>query len=367
MHAYLGWRLTATPGLTGQYTRLLTLLLLLLTWSALPLTFAANSMGLSVLGTHFVTFAMTWLGCLFLLCAGLFLVDLITLGGLVLRPWTGALRLSGLLFGLGLCATAFIQGTRSPAVNEHEVILPGLPPAQDGLKLALLSDLHLGTSLTEAWLQELVLLVSDLKPDLIVVAGDLVDRDSSVVVPMVPTLAKLRAPLGVWAVQGNHDVYGGAEASLKIMRDAGFHVLRDHSELVTPGLRMAGVDDLGLRARGGDPEAAVARALAGVTQGTEACIFVSHTPDRYEEAARLGAGLMLSGHTHGGQLWPFNYLVKTRFKYIEGCQKVGDMSLVISRGAGTWGPRMRLWRRSEVVLITLRAPKPPTRTDLVVR
>jgi predicted MPP superfamily phosphohydrolase len=173
---------------------------------------------------------------------------------------------------------------------------------------------------------------------------------------MIPELRELHAPLGVWAVLGNHDSFESAAESSLILRDAGFRVLHDESELVVSGLRVAGVDDLGLRARFGAVDLAIGSALKSVQIGREGCVFLSHTPVGMVAAAEAGAGLMLCGHTHGGQIWPFNYLVKSRFPELVGRHIFAPMTLIISRGAGTWGPRMRLWKRGEIVLITLRAP-----------
>ncbi len=122
-----------------------------------------------------------------------------------------------------------------------------------------------------------------------------------------------------------------------------------------PGLVLAGVDDLTARrqmAENGDP---VRRALEGRPAG--ATLFLSHTPWQAERAAAAGAGLMVSGHTHAGQIWPFGWLVRLRYRLLEGRYEVGGMAVVVCRGTGTWGPRMRLWRPGEIVRITLKAPR----------
>jgi hypothetical protein len=132
-------------------------------------------------------------------------------------------------------------------------------------------------------------------------------------------------------------------------------VLRDEWTEAVPGLVLAGVDDLTARRQaglgGGDP---VGRSLAG-RPANGATIFLSHTPWRAEQAARLGAGLMLSGHTHAGQLFPFGFLVKLQYPLLAGTYHVEGMPVVVCRGTGTWGPRMRLFSRCEIVRITLRA------------
>jgi predicted MPP superfamily phosphohydrolase len=134
---------------------------------------------------------------------------------------------------------------------------------------------------------------------------------------------------------------------------AGFHVLRDRWAEVRPGLVLAGGDDLTSRRRRGTDSGAVARALADRPPG--AAILLSHTPWQAAEAARAGAALMLAAHTHGGQIWPFTYLSMTRYPLEAGRYVVDGMPVIVSRGTGTWGPRMRLWRRGEILRITLRA------------
>jgi predicted MPP superfamily phosphohydrolase len=123
---------------------------------------------------------------------------------------------------------------------------------------------------------------------------------------------------------------------------------------VAAGLVLAGVDDLTARQQLGREDHPLERALANRPSG--ATILLSHSPWQADVAARLGAGLMLSGHTHNGQLWPFNYLVGLKYPLLGGRYDVGGMSVIVSRGTGTWGPRMRLWRPGEIVRITLRSP-----------
>jgi hypothetical protein len=123
------------------------------------------------------------------------------------------------------------------------------------------------------------------------------------------------------------------------------------------GLVLAGIDDLtSLRRRPGEGEGNLDRALTNRPAGST--IFLSHTPWMTNHAAAAGVDLMLSGHTHNGQLWPFNYLVRTRYPFIKGRYDIEGMTLIVSRGAGTWGPRMRLWASGEISLITLRTPVP---------
>ena len=137
-----------------------------------------------------------------------------------------------------------------------------------------------------------------------------------------------------------------------LFEEANFTLLRNEWTEIKPGLVLAGVDDLtgrGRNTQSGDP---ISQALVGRLPG--ATILLSHTPWQVERAAKAGVGLMLSGHTHGGQIWPFDYLVRSRYPLLEGRYEVDGMTVIVCRGTGTWGPRMRLWHPSEILHVTLR-------------
>lgn len=152
-------------------------------------------------------------------------------------------------------------------------------------------------------------------------------------------------------VTGNHEFYAGLERSVQFLESAGVRVLRDCWIELLPGLVLAGVDDVTARRQYGDNF--VQRALAG-RPNPAATIFISHTPWHAETACDAGAGLMLSGHTHAGQIWPFGYVARRLYPFLSGKYDLGSMTLIVCRGSGTWGPRMRLWRRSEILSITVR-------------
>ncbi len=357
MNAYVFWRLSSLPVVVGFVPVWAVWCVAAACCLSLPMSRWLGGFGFLDVSAAVEVFAMTWLGVLFLLFVGLWAIDCVTVGGVFFAPHVAKMRLAAVGMALAVAVVAIVQGNRAPVVNEQEVTLPGLPRERDGLRLLFISDLHLGSQIGVAWLRDLTGRLPQLAPDLIAVGGDLVDHDVPRVQGMVAELGALRAPLGVWSVLGNHDFFGGAEKSSAIMRAAGFRVLRDESDVAVPGLRIAGVDDLGIRARSESVEPAIRSALQLVRPGKEGCVMLSHTPVGMDEAASAGAGLMLCGHTHGGQIWPFTYLVQMRYPEFVGRYLHGPMTLFISRGAGTWGPRMRLWKPGEVLLITLRVPK----------
>ncbi len=156
--------------------------------------------------------------------------------------------------------------------------------------------------------------VKALQPDLVVLLGDIFEGHGPPEDGLIAALKLLSAPFGIWAVPGNHEFHGGDDMSL--FEDAGFKLLRNGWAEVKPGLVLAGVDDLTTARRNGQGGDLISQALAGRPPG--AAILLSHTPWHADMAAKAGAGLMLSGHTHGGQIWPFSYLVRSRYPLLEG-------------------------------------------------
>jgi predicted MPP superfamily phosphohydrolase len=351
MHWYVFWRLGTLPLVSAHISnRGLTLVAVGLGVSY-PLARMLNAWNLETAGVPLEFAAAVWIGVLFLMLAALLVVDLVTVGGLLFTQVAPQMRGGAVLVAGVFAVIGIVQGTRAPIVRDYEVRLPGLPPERDGLTLIAISDLHLGTLKGERWLTNLLGRVNDLKPDLLAVVGDLVDGNVRHVETLLPTLQKLRSPLGVWAVTGNHEYYAGLEESVNLIEAAGFHLLRDRWVEATPGLIIAGVDDLTARDQFGQKTDAVGEALANRPAG--ATILLSHSPLECSRAAAAGVNLMLSGHTHAGQIWPFNFLVRMKYPFLAGLYDVAAMTLIVSRGAGTWGPPMRLWQPSEILRIRL--------------
>jgi predicted MPP superfamily phosphohydrolase len=354
MQLYLTWavcRLGWVAGVTSQRTVWLGSLLLWLLFIA-GVRAAFNPSGR--LAVILERFTFDWLGILFLATSVLLLFDLLTGFGLWARPWLDTVRSGAWVVALLLIGVAFVQGTRAPEISHYSVTLPRLPATLDGTRIVMLSDLHLGSQFGPEWFANLVERVQALHPDLILLGGDIVEGHGPPDPALQAVFARLQAPLGVYAATGNHEDYGDTRAAIAMTEEAGVGWLHDEMKFIAPGLSLAGVDDLGAR-RGLD--AALTGRIESVasTGGGEAVILLSHTPRAVEQAAAAGVGLMLSGHTHNGQIWPFNYLVKAFYPYITGRYAINGMTLIVGRGAGLWGPRMRLWRRGEIVEVTLRA------------
>lgn len=353
MHLYAFARMASVPWIASHISRRNLVIAATCLWASYPLArfmYAWHWKGLPLVVEFIGTI---WIGTLFLFFACLLVVDVVTLGGFLFSRFAPLIRGWAIIVAGILAVIGMVQGLRAPVLSDYEVRMAGLPKDYDGLVLVQVSDLHLGTLLGRRWTERMVERVNALKPELIVVDGDLIDGNVDRVEPLVPTLKKLRAPLGVWAVSGNHEYYAGLRESVELFQKAGFTVLQDRSAKVAQGLTIAGVDDLTAREGDGRTAVAVQKALSNRPPG--ATIYLSHSPLQVPAAAAAGAGLMLCGHTHNGQIWPFNYLVQTRYKHMSGRYQVGNMALIVCRGTGTWGPRMRLWGPSEIVRIKLRS------------
>jgi predicted MPP superfamily phosphohydrolase len=352
-HLYVGWRLWSVPLFASQAGHRWLLAGLIAGFVSYPLGRILYGVGWHAVGRAGEYVGAVWMGALFLLFAFLLFVDVVTLGGWVLRPWVGTLRTAALAVAVIASLIGLLSARLGPRVVRLEVPITGLPEQADGLTIAQLSDVHLGTILGPSFLSRLISRTDELSPDVVVITGDLVDGDAGVVEEMVPQMSTLRAPKGVYAVLGNHEYYAGRDRSRALLADAGFTVLDNASVELAPGLHLAGVPDARGSAQTGRPEADLDVALAGLPAG-DAIVLLQHAPEQERRAADAGVDLMLNGHTHGGQLWPFHYLVQRAYPHYAGLYRVGAMTQIVSRGSGQWGPPMRFLAPSEIYLITLR-------------
>lgn len=307
----------------------------------------------NVLATALEWLGSYWLGVIFLILISLLTVDVITGFGYLLPRQASTLRMYAMAAGVVLAMIAMVQGLRAPVITSYDVRVTSLPAALDGTVVVVATDMHVGETIGAKWLSRRVQQIQALRPDLILLGGDIVEGDKYGK-ELLHAFGSFSAPLGVFAVTGNHEFYAGVEASVRFLEAAGIQVLRDRWVELRTGLVLAGVDDLTARRQYGEHGSFVQQALAG-TPNQAATIFVSHTPWLVDMAAEAGASLMFSGHTHAGQIWPFEYLVKLQYPFVSGRYDLDRITLFVCRGTGTWGPRMRLWRRSEILRITLRA------------
>ncbi len=312
-----------------------------------------------------------WLGVLFYLFAFLLLADLVRLvvaavpnaqaklaapevqqARRVLLGRGAALFAS--VAAVGVAAWGFVDVARGVGIKPVRVALSRLPKGLEGFVVVQLTDVHLGPTIGRGFLEEVVRKVNALSPDVVVITGDLVDGSVAELREHVAPLADLRARHGVFFVTGNHEYYSGVDAWLAELGRIGVRVLRNERVELRVGddvIDLAGVDDHSARrVAGHGPD--LAKALAG-RDPTRELILLAHQPKAIFEAAASGVGLQLSGHTHGGQIWPWSYFVYLQQPYVMGLHRHGDAQIYVSRGTGYWGPPMRVGAPAEITALTL--------------
>ncbi len=242
---------------------------------------------------------------------------------------------------------------QGPRVKRVTVPLAKLPRAANGFRIAVVSDIHLGPVLGRGFAQRVVDTVNATQPDLIAVVGDLVDGSVKDLGPAAAPLARLSARHGAYFVTGNHEYFSGVEQWIAEVRDLGLHPLQNaRTEL--PYFDLAGVNDVQGESEGQGPD--FAKALDD-RDPARACVLLAHQPVQIHEAVRHGVDLQLSGHTHGGQLWPGSLVAAAANPTVAGLDRYGDTQLYVSRGAGAWGPPTRVGAPSDVTVIELAATR----------
>ena len=304
---------------------------------------------------------------LILLALLLLIRDLVGIVVWALRGRTGRVLLGGSRLGIalglistGLSAVGVWQAIRVPDVKTMEIVLPRLPAELDGLRIVQLTDLHASRLLQAPWLQAVVNKTNALKPDLILITGDLVDGSPRARVDDVQPLKDLRARYGVFAIPGNHEYYVDYVHWLPAFEQLGLHMLLNEHVLITHNGRdlvLAGVTDKAAQPFK-LPEPDIIKALKGAPAG-DPVILLSHRPGGALLNAGQGVDLQLSGHTHGGQILGPHLIAKWANEgFVSGLYAVAGMQLYVSNGTGLWnGFPVRLGRPSEITEIVLRAPK----------
>jgi hypothetical protein len=246
------------------------------------------------------------------------------------------------------------------ARGEHEIIdveitLPKLPKALDGFTIVQLTDLHVGLTIDRHFVQRVVDRTNKLSPDLVALTGDFVDGKVADLHEEIAPLAGLRAKHGVYAVTGNHEYYSGVEPWVKQISTLGVRYLRNERVVIgddSASFELAGVED---HNAAGKHKEDLKAATAG-RDPNRALVLLAHQPRQVKRAALHGVDLQLSGHTHGGQIWPWHYIVKLQQGgLLAGRYQHQATQLYVSRGCGYWGPPVRLLAPLEITRVILRA------------
>ncbi|NVB84447.1 MAG: metallophosphoesterase [Kofleriaceae bacterium] len=371
LHLYVWWRLVKNAHLARRWHIGLSLAMLLM-WLSIPITTTGR------LWSPSIASALSWISMPWMALVGLMFVVSVAIHVSRGVAWASrkALRresppesmsrrvfLARVTSGAAVTvAGASVARGMTQARGDHEIVtveftLPKLPKELDGFTIVQLSDLHVGLTIDRDFVQHVVDQTNRLSPDLIALTGDLVDGPVKDLEHDIAPLGSLRAKHGVYAVTGNHEYYAGADAWIAAITNLGVRYLRN--QLVTIGdgtasFDLAGVDDYGAadyRGHGEDLKAATA-----ARDPNRALVLLAHQPRQVRNAAKHGVDLQLSGHTHGGQIWPWHYIVRVqqggllagRYTY-EGTQ------VYVSRGCGYWGPPVRLLAPLEITRVVLRS------------
>ncbi len=358
-------QMAALSGTWGSVLRWGLLLLIL----SFPMSRFLYGFPVNPVSNFFIWLGSFWVGIMFYFFFIFLVKDAVRLvnhfAGVIPRSFfTSTPGSQYLILGItGVIAILAVYGTwRSyrPIVNEVHVQLASMQPQSDPIRIAFVSDVHLGAIVGEKRLQKMVSDINALNPDLIVIGGDLLDESASRMVGWEKHLQQLNAPNGVFGVLGNHEYYHDMKGSIQFFRNSGITLLQDQSSILDDKLILLGLEDRPTMGRFSDTIPSVAELMESAKQstGNEAnqlpLIVIHHTPVKLDEAANAGADLQLSGHTHGGQLWPAKMFVKMSYNVVEGLYTLKNgMQLYISPGYGSWGPPMRIGTTPEIALLIL--------------
>ncbi len=258
---------------------------------------------------------------------------------------------------VGVSTLGMYSALRRTQVKHVPVVLPRLPSSLAGLRVVQLTDIHVGPTIGRGFIEYLVERVNALEADVVAITGDLVDGSVAELGEFVRPLQGLKAKHGVYFVTGNHEYYSGADEWIAFLGTLGIRVLRNEHitlQVNDDALALAGVDDWSAHQFGGDHGAHLQKALSGVPP-QRPVLLLAHQPKAFPEAIEKKVDLQISGHTHGGQIFPFGWLARLDQPYIAGLYKEAESQLYVSRGTGYWGPPMRLAAPAEITLLELKA------------
>jgi predicted MPP superfamily phosphohydrolase len=394
LHGYLWWRLVRGTTRPGRGRRVLTLLVVVLGLLPTVAVVFRHQLPMAV-ASPLDWVAFTWLGVAFYLFVT-------TLATEALRPFLGRVAASGAgrrsgsvedvtppaavprpaedlpaedrrLFlarglavgagavALGVAGTGVVRANSAPVVRRVPIRIPRLDPALAGLRIVTFSDGHLSATYGGRRFERVVETVNAQRPDVVAIVGDLVDGEVDELREDAAPLADLVSEQGVFFVTGNHEYFVDTTAWLRHLPTLGIDVLRNERVPIRRGgasFDLAGIDDRtaaasGVPGHGADLDAA----LDGRDDATPV-VLLAHQPVQVAQARAAGVDLQLSGHTHGGQLWPFDYAVRLDQPVVEGWSQQGGTQLYVTAGAGYWGPPMRVGARPEVTVVELQPGRP---------
>ena len=380
-YSYIGWRLIVPAGLSPTWNTILWAILVLF-MSTIPVSILLRVYGFSIFWTGILTWiAYLNLGFFSLVFVFLVVKDLALLATYCVKKYFSLLRgviiseprpiepisldrrcfifrsinlgilgIAGILMPYGL-----YEARRRPVIVKVSVPIHDLPNDLEGFRIVQITDIHISPTIKRDYVQTIVHQVNGLKPDVIVFTGDLADGSVAGLSNDAAPLKDLSALYGSYFVTGNHEYYSGVRAWLKEIKRLGLIVLLNEHRIIQHGtgrILMAGVTDYHagrfLADHASNPYTALSNAPASNIK-----ILLAHQPRSIFDSSKAGFDLQISGHTHGGQYYPWNFLISLQQPYVVGLHQHGKTWIYVSRGAGYWGPPLRLGAPSEITMITL--------------
>lgn len=314
------------------------------------------TMGITIVGSY-------WLAAMLYFLLAVLLIDIVRLTDYLL-PFLPS-SLSGnfifrryIFFGFTLIiTTAIVYGhfnARRPIVRELSLRVSSNSNARPGIVIALASDLHLGSVLAKKHLDRIVQKINSIDPDIIMLAGDIIDEDLQPVIrkDLGSGLKQLKSKMGVFAVTGNHEYIGGIEPAVSYLENHGIYIIRDSALLIDSSFYLVGREDRDRPRFSGKQRKPLAEIMNNVDKRLPV-ILMDHQPFTLEESLQNDVDVHLSGHTHNGQIWPLNYIIDAIYEVGWGYKNKSGMHVYVSSGAGTWGPPVRIGTRPEIIHIRL--------------
>ena len=348
----------------NEFFSLVLKVLLILLILSYPLGRVLERLAPSIFSDVLVKTGSIWLGAMLYLTLMFFAQDIIRLffwisgNSTLFSPATKLILFQRISIGIYVTTAILLIGgyinALYPAVNHVDIKINKKIDYASSLKVGAASDIHLGTVISNGRLERFVTMMNDQKPDIILLAGDIFDEDLEPVIKrdMGKLLSKLHAPLGVYAVTGNHEFIGGVVPAVEYLEKHGITVVRD--SVVTPNgvLNIVGREDRQSKMMAGFSRKSLAEIVQNVDM-SKPTILLDHQPYNLHEAEENGIDLQISGHTHHGQVWPFNFITKAIFEVSRGYKMKGNSHFYVSTGFGTWGPPIRIGNRPEIVVFDI--------------
>ncbi len=323
---------------------------------------------LSTLSDILVWTGSFWLGAMLYFFLLVLFVDLLRLVNQIIPFFPavvaanmGKVRMLVFAGSVALVTLTLIGGhinTRYPRIRQLDIHINKEAGTLNNLRVVMMSDIHMGTLVGNGQLRNILDRVRSLEPDIILLAGDILDEDLAPVIRKNTgeILRELQAPLGVYGIMGNHEHIGGSEKAQQYLENHGIHIIRDSVVKVAESFYLVGRDDRD-KARFTGRKRKPLSELIDMTDKSYPVILLDHQPFYLEKAAGSGVDLQLSGHTHHGQMWPLSYITRAMYTISYGYGQVNGMHAYVSNGVGTWGPPVRVGKRPEIVNLKIRFGK----------